>query len=340
MKNLILTVILLGVFYNFGHCQGPTLFNFNYVPKINETQVFIKVDTTGIIFDQTGANFTWDYSNLKTTTTKVYSVYFDPEPTPYISSFNNATLAAGAAGYYSYYYADTNKYEWLGSGSSSYVMVNTDPLKYCMFPFKYGDQMNDSMYATYTQSSVSHQYSGAISLFADGWGTLKLPKNTYSNVLRTKSQQYNKDTSDGIKTETYYTVICWYDGIHNIPLVRSLDSKKYTSGNPIPTINKTINIAEFTDIVSIPSFNNLQSVKIFPNPAQEELFVEINLKQNANVEIQLIDILGKLVRTIDSKVLGVGIGQNTIDISGLSKGIYTVKIITGQEVQFNRIVIQ
>jgi hypothetical protein len=226
MKKLILTALLSGLICSFGICQGPTLFNYNIVPKIGDIQVTIMVDTSGITFNNTGPNYIWDYTNLQVTTTKGYGFYVDPEPTPYISSFNDATLASGVSGYYSYYFADTNEYYWMGNGNSSYVMINTDPMKICVFPFNYGNQMNDSMFATYTLSSKLHTYSGYHSLIADGWGTLKLPKNTYTNVIRAKSEEYIKDTADGVKTESFYTIINWYDGINKVPLLRYQFSKK------------------------------------------------------------------------------------------------------------------
>lgn len=340
MKKLILTALLSGIIYISGICQGPTLSNYNIVPKIGDIQVTIKVDTSGITFNNTGPNYIWDYSNLKMTTTKGYGFYFDPETTPYISSFNNSTLVSGASGYYSYYYADTNEYNWMGNGTPSYVMINTDPMKICIFPLNYGDQMTDSMFATYTLSSKVHQYSGTHFLIADGWGTLKLPKNTYSNVLRTKSEQYVRDTVDGVKTESFYTIINWYDGINKVPLLRSQVSKIITYGNPTPTLNKSIYVAEFTEKVSIPSLNNLTLVNICPNPANKELNIELNLKQKVNVDISLIDLLGNIVKPIYTGVLEFGKYQNTIDISGLTKGIYAVKIIAGVEVQVKRIVIQ
>ncbi len=336
MKKIILTALLSGLIYSIGVCQGPTLYNYNIVPNTGDIQVSYLVDTNGVTFNNTGPNFVWDYSNLNVTENKVYSFFVAPETTPYEFFFNSATLVGTATDYYSYYYADTNEYSRLGNGSSSYVMVSADPLKMYEFPFNYGDQMTDSMFATYTLSSKIHQYSGFNSLIADGWGTLKLPKNTYSNVLRLKRIQYFKDTASGENTETFNTMYSWYNGINNFPLLHAGFYKRYTFGNPTPTISNYIYVSELTVINSIPSSINATTVNIYPNPAHHELNIELNTKQRVNIVITLIDLLGNNVRTINThgKVL------NTIDISNLPKGIYAVKIISGLEVQVKRIVIQ
>jgi hypothetical protein len=340
MKKLILTTFLYGLIFSFGYSQGPTLYNYNIVPNIGDTQVIILADTTGITFDNTGANFIWDYSNLSITEDWAISYFLDPETTPYISFFNNSTLVGGATNYYSYYYADTNEFTRLGNGSSSYVMVCTDPLKMFVFPFKYGDQMTDSTYATYTFNSKLHQYSGFNTLAADGWGTLKLPKNTYSNVLRVKRTQYFKDTASAENTETYSTFFSWYNEINNYPLLQAVFSKRYTLGNPTPAISKLIYVSYLTEIVSVPPRIISTSVKIYPNPALKELNIEFTPKQQVNIEIALIDLFGNVVRPLDTKVLELGKYCKMIDISGLPKGIYAVKIIAGQDVQVKRIVIE
>jgi hypothetical protein len=340
MKKLILTALLIGLIYSYGICQGPTLYNYNIVPKIGDIQISYIADTNGITFNNTGANFVWDYSNLNVTANKVYSFFEDPETTPYISSFNSATLVGTATDYYSYYYADTNEFSRLGNGSSSYVMIDTDPLKTFEFPFNFGDQMTDSMYATYILSSKMHQYSGFNSLVADGWGKLKLPKNSYTNVLRLKRMQYFKDTASGENTETFITMYSWYNGINNFPLLQAVFNKRYTYGNPTPTINNYIYVSDLTQIVSIPSLKNSSQVNIYPNPAHNELNIEFKTNQRVNFDITLTDLLGNIVRQIDTEVLEIGKYQNTIEISGLPKGLYTVKIITGPKVQVKSIIIQ
>ena len=54
---------------------------------------------------------------------------------------------------------------------------------------------------------------------------------------------------------------------------------------------------------------------VFPNPASDKLYINNLPKQTKNIEI--INIEGKVVLSIDS--------VNTVDISALTSGIYTIK---------------
>jgi hypothetical protein len=340
MKNLILTAFLVGLIYNIGLCQGPTLYNYNIVPKVNATESTLKADTTGVNFINTGTNYLWDYSTLNVTTDKWDANFVDPDLTTYSSYFPNATIASGASTAWSYFYGDTNEYISLGRGFSGAVIVYSNPDKLFTFPFSHGNQMTDSFYATYILNSKTHQISGYRIIHADGWGILKLPKNTYNNVLRINTELYYKDSTFGEKTEYLSSFCSWYDGIHTQYLMLISLDKTYSNGNPTPTLSKSAEVADFTEIISINPLESSSSIIIYPNPAHKEFHIEINLKRQVTVDISLLDLLGNTVRTIDIKESGLGKYNNTIDISELPKGIYAVRIKTGQEVQVKRIVIQ
>src|ERR1700756_1727644 len=70
-------------------------------------------------------------------------------------------------------------------------------------------------------------------------------------------------------------------------------------------------------MVSIKQYVNNEQVNIYPNPAKNILHVEIN----ANVEIEIFDVLGNEV--INAK-------QKQIDISGLQNGIYFINVKTSE----------
>jgi hypothetical protein len=56
--------------------------------------------------------------------------------------------------------------------------------------------------------------------------------------------------------------------------------------------------------------------KIYPNPVAEELFVELN----ESTSIEIVDVFGKTVRNEQIKS-----GNNTIDVSSLTSGVYFIK---------------
>ena len=63
---------------------------------------------------------------------------------------------------------------------------------------------------------------------------------------------------------------------------------------------------------------SLETIKIFPNPVKNKLFVS---KSSSNQLIQVYDLIGRLKT---SKQLNVG--ENTIDFSVLPSGFYFVKV--------------
>jgi|GEM_PF-504423 len=70
---------------------------------------------------------------------------------------------------------------------------------------------------------------------------------------------------------------------------------------------------------------------IFPNPADNDLFVAYSAKESAsNVTFSVIDMLGRVaaVQTLD---VTAGIMSVRFDVSGLEDGIYFVQIVNGDE---------
>jgi beta-glucanase (GH16 family) len=77
---------------------------------------------------------------------------------------------------------------------------------------------------------------------------------------------------------------------------------------------------------SINSQSQGLEIKVFPNPAQHFVSVNTAALQDESIEsIELINMIGQVIRTIrhPSDV------QIDFDLSGLSKGIYQVKVTTG-----------
>jgi len=70
---------------------------------------------------------------------------------------------------------------------------------------------------------------------------------------------------------------------------------------------------------------------IYPNPAQNQVNIDLNMDQNENVEISIINMLGQ---TLINKQFGNISGANTlnIELNDLSQGIYLVKVKIGDKV--------
>jgi trimeric autotransporter adhesin len=82
-------------------------------------------------------------------------------------------------------------------------------------------------------------------------------------------------------------------------------------------------------------FNVPYNVVVTPNPASDFIHVVINKSDNKNIQIQMADMSGKIIRnTISNQSL------TTINTHGISKGMYLVKIIDEKIVTTQKIMIQ
>ncbi len=92
------------------------------------------------------------------------------------------------------------------------------------------------------------------------------------------------------------------------------------------TIDSVLN---FT--LSNQSFSQIDGLKMYPNPAKNNLFIETAL--NSDINVSIIDVLGKEV--INSKV-----SNNAVNISGLNPGIYIVKISEEGKTSTKKLIIE
>lgn len=78
--------------------------------------------------------------------------------------------------------------------------------------------------------------------------------------------------------------------------------------------------------------NNISDdILMYPNPAKENLTIEIN--KDATVEI--INLQGQVVKNIT-----LTNSENTINLKGLIDGVYVIKITTDKEMVMKKLVIQ
>ena len=98
----------------------------------------------------------------------------------------------------------------------------------------------------------------------------------------------------------------------------------------------------FVDLicVGVPQTGNDKfAVSLQPNPSHGIFLVNISGVRDQNVDIQVIDLQGKMVYKYASKSLSNTLIRK-IDLSSLSKGTYVIKIQAGKEQKVEKIVIQ
>ena len=81
----------------------------------------------------------------------------------------------------------------------------------------------------------------------------------------------------------------------------------------------------------------LLNVSLYPNPARDHCFVEFNSTVEAVIEVQLMDMNGKILES-NKQVATSGLNRIEIDISGINSGVYYVKLVSDNVSSINKII--
>lgn len=83
----------------------------------------------------------------------------------------------------------------------------------------------------------------------------------------------------------------------------------------------------------------VSNMVVFPNPSTETINVNLNLKSSQKVSIELTDITGKLILTKDAGTL-TGESKQTLNVTGISKGTYLVRVVAEAGTEVRKIIIE
>ncbi len=100
----------------------------------------------------------------------------------------------------------------------------------------------------------------------------------------------------------------------------------------IVTINGVVHVINAVLVpttLSVDEISALNSLSVFPNPANDKFSVALDMAQSENVSMDVLDITGKVILSKDLGTLGIGQNLQMLDVSGLEAGIYLVNITVG-----------
>ena len=80
-------------------------------------------------------------------------------------------------------------------------------------------------------------------------------------------------------------------------------------------------------------------MNIYPNPVASILNVDFSLIKGDNVKIQLVDVLGKVAYSQSVNAFG-GANSVKIDVKGLASGVYSLNILSGNEITSGKVVVR
>jgi hypothetical protein len=85
-------------------------------------------------------------------------------------------------------------------------------------------------------------------------------------------------------------------------------------------------------VTGIKDAGNMNTLSIYPNPVSDLLYVDGITFKNSKIEIQISDMQGKIVKSLNNFI---GTEKISIDISELSNGNYLIQLVSGNKTYNN-----
>lgn len=352
MKKSLLFVILLAGIYTI-KSQTPIVLGNSNMPGSNDTLRYTNVAINSVgNYTQTGANYSWNFSNVVSTSEGVRS-FKNALQTPYALFFLALneygekiadTLGAGPiliTKYWNYYKKQTSPFNaFIADGVGMTLTLVPLPSYYSdkdelyKFPMTY-PQYDSTTFKFSSPSTtiipVVYTKAGYRVTKVDGWGKVITPYDT-ADCLRLITTQYAMDT---IKTTL---------GPITIPLgfpnyQRSYQWMTLNSKIPFLEINGTLLGDVFTmtqaryrgynltplNPVGVKSELDISAMSLYPNPVKDRLWLSSDMKTEFDYTVS--DINGKILS--QDKITDLSSFQS-IDVSEFAQGLYVIHVKQNQ----------
>lgn len=102
--------------------------------------------------------------------------------------------------------------------------------------------------------------------------------------------------------------------------------------------------AAYIDYIEVPNGASVvglanpivdREISLFPSPASETIFISFDLKNNESSTIQLFNLNGQLIQSLIPQA-----GEAKIEVNGLAKGIYFVRVMIDERVWTQKVVVE
>ncbi len=281
-----------------------------------------------------GPNVVWDFSTIQEVSVSTID-FVDPATTGFGGQFPDANVAIASGTSFDMLKTDNNAMSRTGVVNQGFPIPYSDIQNQLFWPMSFGATNTDNFAATWVNSGLTFNRSGTITSEVDAYGDLMLPWGTVEDVLRVKVEEDYQDTYTGgglieYESEIYF----WYkEGIHYPVMTLSV---LYVSGSPT-TFSGFMKGASVS-VHAAPSA--IEDVKVFPNPTSSFTTLSIELKEKQDVNIAVVDLLGREVLVVTNSTLQAGEHDFTIDLSTIEKGIYLVTSEVGSSINTQRLILK
>lgn len=132
-----------------------------------------------------------------------------------------------------------------------------------------------------------------------------------------------------------YKVYAEVVGKPTTPAIVTISAATPSMGSVEVSINST-NVT--TGLNNNVFFDN--NVKLYPNPANNMTTLQVELKQNSNIEVEISNMFGQVVEKRTTK-LSSGLNNLSINVNNLQSGVYFVKVTAnGTESEIQKLIVE
>ena len=183
--------------------------------------------------------------------------------------------------------------------------------------------------------SWQHMASGAdagfVAVYLTKWNTSMMMRDTIAKAKQTLGGMVMSWTTFSINL-TYM----------NSAMPDSAVIVLSASGN-MPVANSYLYIDNLSFAGTVTGINHIENfvsnISAYPNPATENITIELTAQKSSTIKLQLVDVMGKLIREVNSGTVQ-GNYKQTINTGGIEKGTYFLKIVASDAVEVKKIMIQ
>lgn len=342
MKKIYLSILSLMA---FGAANAQmTLTKAANEPVSGNMYMTTGLDTSNALPNGTSGNgVVWNITGVNTNSTTANNTYTNAASIPSASQYAGATLVELSNTDTTFWKSTTNTLEVVGVSTAQFNLNYTDPAVAYQWPVMYSTTSStDAVAGNLSSQGQSGSFTGTVDNIADGLGTLNFNGSvSLSNVLRVKSVQ---DISfnlggfiPGTLTQTMYN---YYHSSSKFPVL----SIQYVHIQvPVASIDQMTSTVMLNNVVVLgvneKSINDV-IFTAYPNPATDAVSLHFVLAKADNYNVEVVNTLGQTVKHTELSNLQPGMHNEQVDLTGLNKGIYFVKVKGTNAEGVQRVVIQ
>lgn len=314
----------------------------NAIPTLGtDLQVsIVDPEPLGVLILPAGEGIIWDFSASTTTETRI-ATFVDASETDESIFFPNADIALSYDGTglplgsfnlkNNFYSSFSDSILNVGFATQSGAVINyQNPLTIFNLPFSYGDSFMDDFSVSFQVGASTVVEEGTLSVEADAYGTVLLPNDEVTDLLRVRTiRTYFQAFPPELQIDTIFFEeerLEWYAVDQIYPVLSVTTEMVSTNLSPQIRIYFTgdveTNIEEY-----LPS----ASIEAYPNPGNGMFQLQYDLIQTADIQINIYNSMGQLVKIGGSGLQNAGRQTTLIDLTGQAQGMYFAEMILNEK---------